>query len=254
MNRIVGAIALLVAATVGCGAPTAAAQSTSRTFRIQAPGVPKAAVDAVRGDLAFAEDRIARMLGPFPDSVSVRILASREGFSEALRDAWGMEDTACWMVGAASDGVLFLLSPAVWGEEACEHDPADEMHRRLLVTHEAVHAFHGLANPSEDIGLLEDLGWFIEGLATYVSGQLENSHAGRAREAIDGGHGPERLDDAWSGPYRYGVTGSMVAFIDQRWGRDVLRQALLAESKAALLTLLDVTEAGFLQEWTAWVP
>jgi hypothetical protein len=234
-------------------AASAVAQDTPGPWRVSSPGVPEAVVEDVSADLAWAEDRIGAMLGRFPDTVSVQIFGHREGFTVALREAWGIPETACWMVGAADDHSLFLLSPGVWEAEACEHDPADEEHRRLLVTHEAVHVFHGQVNPSDDVGLLEDLGWFIEGLATYISGQLEAAHAGRAAEALSEGEGPENLAEAWSGPYRYGVAGSLVAYIDDRWGRETLRAALEVTTQDQLLNLLDTTEAGFLTAWERWV-
>jgi hypothetical protein len=123
----------------------------------------------------------------------------------------------------------------------------------MLVAHEAVHVFPGQVNPSEDLGLLEDLGWFIEGLATYASGQFESSHTDRAREAVAAGVVPKRMNEAWSGPFRYGVAGSMAAFIDHQWGRQTLRDALTLTSQAALLNLLGTTEPAFLEEWESWV-
>jgi len=183
----------------------------------------------------------------------MQVFPGRESFNTALRQAWGIPETACWMVGAADDHHLYLLSPSVWSEEACEHDPGDAEHRRLLVAHEAVHVYHGQLNPSEDVGLLEGIGWFVEGLATFVSGQLEARHADRAVEAVTRGASPARLTEAWSGPYRYGVAGSMVHFIHERWGVGVLRQAVRTVAQEELLQLLGRTEAAFLQEWQAWV-
>lgn len=243
----------LVATTMAAGAASAATQQATGTFRIQAPDVPDPVVADVRSDLAWAENRISDAFGPFPDSVSVKIFPHREGFSAALREAWGIPETACWMVGAADDRSLFLLSPGAWRDEACEHDPGDETHRRMLVAHEAVHVFHGQVNPSEDVGLLEDIGWFVEGLATYVSGQLGAFHSGRAAEALADGGGPERLADAWSGPHRYGVAGSLVACIDERWGRPTLEAALEVTTEDELLGLLETTEADLLADWEGWL-
>ena len=248
-------LALVVLSLVFALGPAAgaAAQDTGGPFRVTGHGVSEAVVLNVSADLAWAEDRIATMLGRFPDTVSVQIFAHREGFTVALREAWGIPETACWMVGAADDHSLFLLSPGVWEAEACEHDPDDEEHRRLLVTHEAVHVYHGQVNPSDDVGLLEELGWFIEGLATYISGQLEGAHAGRAAEAVAEGEGPRQLIEAWSGPYRYGVAGSLVAYVDDRWGRETLRAALEVTTQDELLTLLGTTETGLLADWERWV-
>lgn len=255
-RRMACAVPFLCWAAAGLAGPAVSslvAQSDTGTFRLHATGSASAAVDVVHADLAWAEVRIAEVLGVFPDTVSVRIFPDRPGFSAALTEAWGLPDTACWMVGGADDHVLYLLSPAVWGEEACDHDPGDDLHRRLLVAHEAVHVFHGQVNPSDDLGLLEDLGWFIEGLATYASGQFDRSHVDRAREAIATGVVPEHLSQAWSGPFRYGVAGSMAAFIDHRWGRQTFRDALMVTSQSALLDLLGTTEPGFLEEWESWI-
>lgn len=223
------------------------------TFRVHADGVDATVVSQLRADLVRAERRIVELLGAFPDTVSVRVYPSRATFSAALNEAWGLPETACWMVGGAGDHTLYLLSPGVWRDQACEHDPADRGHVRRLIAHEAVHVYHGQANPSDDLGLLEDIGWFTEGLATYVSGQLDARHAGRAAEAIAAGHAPGTLADAWSGPHRYGVAGSMVAFIDEEWGRPALHDLLSATSLTELLGTLDVDEAAFLERWRTWV-
>lgn len=244
--------AALVAAIIAFGAASAVAAQDG-TFRMHAPGVDSTVVSEVNAHLARAEQRIGATLGAFPDTVSVRVFPSRATFSVALKAAWGIPDTACWMVGAADDHVLYLLSPAVWDAEACEHDGRDAGHVGMLVAHEAVHVLHGQSNPSDDVGLLEDIGWFIEGLATYVSGQLGTEHADRATDAIAQGAAPSRLAEAWSGPYRYGVSGSMVAFIDDVWGRATLRDLLTATSQSELLARLDLTEAGFLHRWRGWV-
>ena len=104
-------LALVVLSLVFALGPAAgaAAQDTGGPFRITGHGVSEAVVLNVSADLAWAEDRIATMLGRFPDTVSVQIFAHREGFTVALREAWGIPETACWMVGAADDYHLYLL-------------------------------------------------------------------------------------------------------------------------------------------------
>lgn len=242
---------LITAAIVLSAAATYAAQTG--TFRVHADGVNSAVVSRLHADLVWAEQRIDGILGDFQDRVTVRAHPSRDAFTAALDEARGIAETACWMVGAADDRGLHLLSPGVWEEQACEHDPRDHDHVRSIVAHELVHVLHGQRNPSDDIGRLSDIGWFVEGLATYASGQLELRHAGRAEEAIETGAAPDRLADAWVGPYRYAVAGSMVGFIDYAWGRDALRGLLSATSQEEILGTLGIDEAGFLERWKDWV-
>ena len=64
------------------------------------------------------------------------------------------------------------------------------LNRRLaqdLITHELVHTYHGQHNPTRDFTGMDDLGWFVEGLATYASGQMAHSHAGDAKAALAAG-------------------------------------------------------------------
>lgn len=243
---------LYAAAMILVRVAPASAQVFAR-IDLAADDVPDVTLERVRADLDHAQERIGRFFTERVGAVDVHVFPHRAEFSQALHEAWGIPETQCWMVGAADDSHLYLLSPDSWPDEACEHDPSDEDHVRLLVTHELVHVYHGQINPSDDVGLLEDLGWFTEGLAVYVSGQLDERHAGRAAEAIAAGLAPGTLATAWSGPYRYGVTGSMVAFIDAHWGRDVLREALSVTSRQELLDLLGMTESRFLAGWKSWV-
>lgn len=190
---------------------------------------------------------------PFPRPVLVRVFADREAFDRHLREAWGMNESACWMVGGAEEEALVLLSPRVWREEACDHDPGDAEHIRGLLAHELVHVYHMQVNPSSEFDGVEGLDWFVEGLATFASGQLERSHAARAREAVEKGEGPVGLDDAWTGPYRYGVSGSLVAFLVERVERGRLTTLLEATTRDQVLDVVGLSEEELLAEWQGWV-
>lgn len=189
----------------------------------------------------------------FPRPVVVRVFPDRVSFDRHLREAWGMPEVACWMVGDAEEEALVLLSPKVWGESACDHDPDDADHVGDLVAHELVHVFHMQVNPSDEFAGVEGLDWFVEGLATFVSGQLERSHADRVVEAVEKGELPATLDDAWTGPYRYGVSGSLVAFVAGRVGRDGLIELLEATTREEVLAAVGLTEAELLSRWEAWL-
>ena len=73
------------------------------------------------------------------------------------------------------------------------------------------------------------------------------------REAVRTGATPARLADAWSGRYRYGVSGSLVAYIDSLWGRDAVRDLLAVTTQTQLLERLGVSEQELLARWKAWV-
>jgi hypothetical protein len=200
--------------------------------------------------LGEGQERIERFFGrPFKRPFEVEIFASRARFDDYFRKRWQVPKTEAWMVASGVADKLTILSPRVWKTEAAEHDPQDDKHYRELVAHELVHVYHGQHNPTGDFDGMDDLGWFVEGLAVYVSGQLDNSHRDAARQAIAKGKAPTSLAKAWSGKHRYGVCGSLVRYVDKRWGREELR-ALMAETKPdAALRRLGISEKDFLRAW-----
>jgi hypothetical protein len=188
----------------------------------------------------------------FPDSLTVQVLTDRGSFDAYALESWGIPETQCWMVGAAGVRTVALLSPLEWRPE-CDHDPNDDQHVRDVLVHELVHVFHMQHSPTDEFLGAEEIGWFVEGLATYVSGQLAASHADRARKAVEVGAVPSRLADAWSGEYRYGVAGSLAAFLDAKVGRVTFTRLLAATTQAQLLAPTGLLEEEFLEEWESWV-
>ena len=59
--------------------------------------------------------------------------------------------------------------------------------------------------------------------------------------------------NGWSGKYRYGVSGSIVAYIDHKYGRDTILELLAVSSQAGLLAVLGVPEDALLEEWKGWL-
>ena len=64
---------------------------------------------------------------------------------------------------------------------------------------------------------------------------------------------PTELADAWSGSHRYGVAGTLVEFIEQRQGREVLVELLPCTSQEQLPGVLGTTEAELLGGWEGFV-
>jgi hypothetical protein len=205
--------------------------------------------------LESSRDRIETFFGKrFEKPITVEIVPDRKAFNDYVRKRWNLPGTERWMVALGVADRMLVLSPRVWKTEAVEHDPDDDQHMRLLLAHELVHVYHGQRSPRPDFDGMDDLGWFVEGVAVYASGQLESAHRNRAAESIAAGKAPTCLANAWSGAYRYGVAGSMVQFIDHRHGREMIRKLLSAVSNEEALNLLGTTESRFLADWKAEVP
>ena len=192
--------------------------------------------------------------GHYRTPLVVRIYPNRRSLTAHWAAAWGVPDLHidCWAVASGVATELALLSPRTWKTEACEHDPADTAATRRVLWHEMIHVYHGQWNPHPTFDGMDDLGWLVEGVATLASGQLAVEHAGDARAAIDTGLAPARLADAWSGRYRYGVSGSLVAYVDTTWGRHTLSRLLTDTTQAEVLAALRTTEDSLLARWRAW--
>lgn len=208
---------------------------------LQAAAIETMAANAVRDIESFFER-------PFRESIIVNVLPDRAAFDEYFRSAWGIPATECWMVGAASSRGLVLLSPRVWLDQACEHDPRDRDHVGGIVAHELVHVLHGQYNPTEDFEGMDPLGWFVEGVAVLASGQLD-ARRGDAMEAMRAGALPTQLASVWSGRFRYGLAGSLVEYVDRTYGRAMVRRLLAATTQRQALDMLGVTEHQLLESW-----
>lgn len=266
MNRLV-LLSLLGVAVIGAGSQgpcTASPMDQSRSSHAPSaagiapqviyPPQEREAAESLRPYLRQGQQRVERFFGrPFEKTFVVEVLPDRAAFDAYFRTRWKVPRTQAWMVASGVADRLVILSPRVWKTQAVEHDPADAVHIRDLIAHELVHVYHGQHNPRPDFDGMDDSGWFVEGLAVYVSGQLERSHRTAARAALKAGKAPTRFADAWSGRYRYGVCGSMVEFVDQRYGRDVITQLLAVVSNDEALKRLRTREREFLQAWKAHV-
>jgi hypothetical protein len=189
----------------------------------------------------------------YPQDFTRNIATSRPLFNAMFPAAWDMNETPCYVVGVGVGDAIYLLSPDRWAEEACEHNASNIEHVANLITHEAVHVFHGQHNPTRDFTGAEGLGWFIEGLAAYASGQYDDIRREQLAELSSLNNLPTRLDAVWSGPARYAQAGSLVAYIDQAYGRTTLLNLLPATMTENVLTVLGVTETELILAWTVWL-
>src|SRR4030095_3605193 len=112
-----------------------------------------------------------------------------------------------------------------------------------------VHVYHGQMNASPDFSDVTGVDWFVEGLATYVSGQCDAERLAAVKKAIDNNEIPPHLDDFWTGKLKYGLSGSVVMYIDEKFGTEKLTQLLPFNRKDQILRFLGVTEDELTKGW-----
>lgn len=241
------ALSILLCSTLPC--QTALGSATNAPIvDFQAPtGDPYA--NAIRDDVSASVKQIQSFFGAsFPDPIHLQLVAERGNFDAAVAK-FGLSPTQCWMVGVGTADLMVVLSPQAWTKQACEHDPKDLKATRQLVKHELVHVYHGQFNPTRDFTGVDDLDWFIEGLAVFGSGQLAADRLAQVQAAVSAGQIPSALSKVWSGPNRYAFAGSLVLYVDQTWGRATTVRLLQVRNSAEALTLLGTSEESLLSGW-----
>lgn len=192
---------------------------------------------------------------PYSKQFDIYIHPNRHSLDSTWQKDWKMPDfkSECWMVASGVATKLDMISPSAWDKEACEHTYAETKKTQQLVTHELIHVFHGQQNVSPDFSNADRIDWFVEGLATYASGQCDSLRISEIRKAISSNTIPNGLDNFWTGKLKYGLSGSVVMFIDNKYGRDKLTELLLLNKKADLLSTLKTTESELINEWKEYI-
>src|SRR5690349_5455128 len=135
--------------TSDTSAPTAAAEAVP--YRLSFQPADAATAAELEPVLRAGVREVERWFGaPFQAPFRVTIHPDRAAFDASFPPEWGIAHTDCWMVASGVAGGVQVLSPRVWKEQACEHDPADARHVSELLAHELVHVYHGQHNPSPD--------------------------------------------------------------------------------------------------------
>ena len=209
--------------------------------------------------LKFVENGQVSVKGFFNSSYNkqfdIYIHPNRHSLDSTWRKDWNMPDfkSECWMVASGTATKLDMISPRRWDNEACEHVYSETRKTQQLITHELIHVYHGQQNASSDFSNVEGLDWFVEGLATYASGQCDSSRISEIKKAISENKTPKGLSDFWTGKLKYGLSGSVVMFIDNKYGRTKLIELLPFNKKSDLLSTLKTTEPELLVEWRKYI-
>lgn len=191
----------------------------------------------------------------FKNKFEVIVHPNRNSLDSAWRIYFKSADfkSDCWMVASGDANKLDIISPILWDSLSCEHKYNDKKKTQQLITHELVHVFHGQYNLSPDFSNTENIDWFVEGLATYASGQLDSIRISEIKKAISNEKIPESLDNFWTGKLKYGLSGSVVMYIDKKYGRKKLEQLLPLNKKVEVLSTLNITESALLTNWKNYI-
>jgi hypothetical protein len=187
----------------------------------------------------------------FINRFDVYIFPDRNLMDKQWQKDWGDStfQSQCWMIASGVGHRLDILSPNAWAKEACDHNANDSREIRQVIWHELVHVFHGQYNPDHTFNYIEKLDWLVEGVATFVSGQLDAKRTQRIQQLINENKVPSTLDNFWKGREKYGLSGSMVAYIDAKYGTNKLFELLKQTNKEAALTSLAISEMQLLVDW-----
>jgi hypothetical protein len=185
----------------------------------------------------------------------VYVHPTRISLDSQWRKDWNMPDfkSECWMVASGTGYKFDIISPKLWNKESCEHNYADKIKTQQLITHELVHVFHGQLNASPDFSDVTGIDWFVEGIATYASGQCDSARIAEVKKAIAENKIPASLDKFWTGKLKYGLSGSVVMFINHKYGRTKLKELLPFNKNTEILSALNTTEPALLNEWKKYL-
>lgn len=186
---------------------------------------------------------------------NIFIHSNRHSLDSSWQKDWNMPafKSECWMVASGVANKLDMISPKRWDTEACEHTYSETKKTQQLITHELVHVYHGQQNVSPDFSNVEGIDWFVEGLATFASGQCDSLRIAEVKKAINDNKIPKSLDNFWTGKFKYGLSGSVVMFIDYKYGRIKLKELLPLNKKSEILSVLKTTEPELLNEWKKFI-
>lgn len=192
---------------------------------------------------------------PFNASFDIYIHPNRVSLDSTWQKDWGMPNfkSQCWMVASGVADKLDIISPKRWDSLACEHTYANAVKTQRLITHELVHVFHGQKNKSPDFSDVTGIDWFVEGLATFVSGQCDADRIASVKKAILDSKVPNSLNEFWTGNLKYGLSGTMVMYLNEKYGRNTLSHLLEYNDVKEVFMSLNTTELEILQGWKNYI-
>jgi len=191
----------------------------------------------------------------YKNDFNIYIHPSRSSLDRAWQKDWNMPNfkSQCWMVASGVANKLDIISPKLWDSLACEHVYSNTNKTQNLIKHELVHVFHGQQNISPDFSDVSGIDWFVEGLATCASGQCDSIRILEVQKALLENEIPVTLKKFWTGNLRYGLSGTVVMYLDNKYGREKLTSLLKYNTIEEVLNSLETTESEIMNEWKKYI-
>jgi len=223
-----------------------------KEYRFYYQPADKQMAEQVNGYLQSGIQNVSAQFNhPFQNRFDVYLFPDRNSLNKQWQKDWNDStfQSQCWMVASGVAHRLDILSPKAWTKEACDHNANDTVEIRRVIWHELVHVFHGQYNPDHTFSYIEKLDWLVEGVATYISGQLNEKRLQRVKQLITDNKTPATLEDFWKGNEKYGFSGSFVGYIDKAYGRKKLFELLSFTNKQDALKSLGISEIELTDNW-----
>jgi len=191
----------------------------------------------------------------FKTNFSIYVHPSRSSLDSTWQKDWNMPDfkSQCWMVASGVSNKLDIISPKKWDSLACEHSYSDSIKTQRLITHELVHVYHGQQNKSHDFSDVTGIDWFVEGLAVYASGQCDATRISEVKNAISENRIPKTLDKFWTGNLKYALSGTVIMYLDEKYGRGKIMNLLKFNNIEEILSALNTTEFEIMNGWEKYM-
>jgi hypothetical protein len=235
----------------GCSDSLLWTKKQARSFTLYYTFPDSSIISTIEKELEIGSKKVIDFFhSSFKEKYEVYIFPNRTELDKQWSKDWGGPNfrSQCWMVASGVARRLDILSPLCWKKDACEHNASDSVEVKKIITHELVHVFHAQHNPNPTFDGMDDLSWLIEGLATFVSGQLSEARVNKVKIQLKE-KTPATLSELWTGADKYGRAGSFIQFLEKKYGRKKIIELLSLTDLATILKFLKTDEASLITSW-----
>lgn len=217
---------------------TLSLKQESDHFMFYATDKDKEVLDELEKSLEDNYERISKNLGvKLERKVNVSIYPDIESFHDGI----GMSDAEDWVVGAAKNGEMFMVSPSNPGSV---HTYDNLM---KVIVHEYAHILVGEINSTTDI-------YLNEGMAVVQANQIEENTKKFLKESCELNKLPtidEIKNNFFELDERYELSGGFVEFLVNNYGYDKVTKIIAEPQNLENITELSKNE--LFENWKEYI-